>query len=148
MSYIAENLWLVWTIIAVICLVVEMSSGDFFVTCFAVGALFGVAAALVDAPFWVQVLAFAVFSVLSLRLLRPRLVKLLRRNADKRVSNADALIGRIGEVSETIKAEGYGRVKIDGDDWKAETDGEEDIATGEKVMVTGRESIIIRVRRA
>ena len=39
-------------------------------------------------------------------------------------------------------------MKIDGDDWKAETDGGEDIATGEKVMVTGRESIIIRVRRA
>ena len=148
MSYIAENLWLFWTIVAVVCLVLEISSGDFFITCFAVGALCGMGVSLADAPFWVQVLAFAVFSVLSLRLLRPRLLKLLRRGADSRVSNADALMGRIGEVSETIKAGGYGLVKIDGDDWKAETDGGEDIATGEKVMVTGRESIIIRVRRA
>ncbi len=147
MSFISENLWLFWTIIAMICLVVEMSSGDFFVTCFAVGALFSVVAALVDAPFWAQVVVFALFAVLSLRLLRPRLVKLIRRNADRRVSNADALIGRIGEVSETIKAEDYGRVKIDGDDWKAETDDEDDIAVGEKVRVIGRESIIIKVRR-
>ena len=102
---------------------------------------------LIDAPFWLQVLVFAVFSMLSLRLLRPRLVKFIRRNADNRVSNADALIGRIGEVSETIKADGYGRVKIDGDDWKAETDDEDDIAVGEKVRVTDRESIIIKVRR-
>lgn len=147
MSFIAENLWLFWTIVVVVCLVLEMTSGDFFITCFAVGALCGMGVSLIDAPFWLQVLVFAVFSMLSLRLLRPRLVKLIRRNSDKRVSNADALIGRIGEVSETIKADGYGRVKIDGDDWKAETDDEDDIAVGEKVRVTDRESIIIKVRR-
>ena len=41
MSFIAENLWLFWTIVAVVCLVLEMTSGDFFITCFAVGALCG-----------------------------------------------------------------------------------------------------------
>ena len=38
-DYISQNLWLFWTIITVVCLIMELSSGDFYVTCFALGAL-------------------------------------------------------------------------------------------------------------
>ena len=30
-EYIIANLWLLWTIIALVCLVLELSSGDFYV---------------------------------------------------------------------------------------------------------------------
>ncbi|MGM9704450.1 MAG: NfeD family protein [Prevotella sp.] len=145
MQFISDNLWLIWTIVAIVCLTMEMMSGDFFITCFAIGALGGVITSLIGASFWVQVLVFAVVSILSVRLLRPRLLAALEHRSDKRVSNADALMGRIGVVTETIRAGAYGRVKIDGDDWKAETDAREDIVVGEKVKVVGRESIIIKV---
>ena len=145
MEFFTEHLWLIWTIVALVCITMEMMSGDFFITCFAIGAVGGVAVSLSGASFWMQVLVFAIISILSVRLLRPRLLAALDRKGDKRVSNADALIGRIGVVSETIKAGGYGRVKIDGDDWKAESDAREDILLGEKVKVVGRESIIIKV---
>ena len=39
MDYISQNLWLFWTVIMFICLILELSSGDFYVTCFAIGAL-------------------------------------------------------------------------------------------------------------
>lgn len=148
MQFFVENLWLLWTVVVVVCLTLEVSSGDFFITCFAAGALCSVVAALLGMPFWVQVLVFAVLSALSIRLLRPRLLAVLERRADRRVSNVDALDGRVGEVSETIVAGGYGRVKIDGDDWKAESADHGEIHGGERVRVVGRESIILKVVRA
>ena len=100
---------------------------------------------LTPAPFWLQVVAFAVFSVLSIYFLRPRLVAMLNAKANHRVSNADAIIGRVGEVSESVKAGGYGHVKLDGDDWKAESDAVNDIPVGARVRIIGRESIIVKV---
>ena len=42
MDYISQNLWLFWTVIMFICLILELSSGDFYVTCFAIGALISI----------------------------------------------------------------------------------------------------------
>ena len=58
------------------------------------------------------------------------------------------MIGQMGEVSQNIMAGGYGRVKLDGDDWKAEAPSEhEDVVVGTKVRIVGRESIILQVER-
>lgn len=145
-DYISQNLWLFWTVITFVCLILELSSGDFYVTCFAIGAVVSILAALAGLPFWVQVLAWAVCSVLSIWLIRPHLVKAIRKGADERKSNADALIGQVGEVSETIVAGDYGRVKLDGDDWKAQsTFSTHDIPKGAKVKIVDRASIILDV---
>mgnify|MGYP001522639751 CR=1 FL=1 len=66
MEYISQNLWLFWTVIMFICLILELSSGDFYVTCFAIGALISIPVAVMDAPFWLQVVVWAVCSVLSI----------------------------------------------------------------------------------
>lgn len=148
MDYISQNLWLFWTIITFVCLIMELSSGDFYVTCFAIGALVSIIGAVVELPFWMQVVIWALCSVLSIWLIRPHLVKAIRRGADERKSNADALEGQVGEVTQTIVSGGYGRVKLDGDDWKAEApSAREDIEVGTKVRVVGRESIILRVEK-
>ena len=148
MDYISQNLWLFWTVIMFICLILELSSGDFYVTCFAIGALISISVAVMDAPFWVQVVVWAVCSVLSILLIRPHLVKAIRHGADNRKSNYDALAGQIGEVSETIVAGGFGRVKLDGDDWKAQApDSTEDLHVGQRVRVLGHESIILKVEK-
>ncbi len=145
-DYIFQNLWLFWTIITIVCLIMELSSGDFYVTCFAIGALVSIVTAVVGLPFWMQVVVWAICSVLSIWLIRPHLVQAIHRGADERKSNADALIGQVGEVSQTIIAGDYGRVKLDGDDWKAEAPTVNvDIAVGTKVKVVGRESIILQV---
>lgn len=145
-DYISQNLWLFWTIIMIVCLIMELSSGDFYVTCFAIGAIVSIVAAVVGLPFWLQVLVWAVCSVLSIWLIRPRLVQAIHKGADERKSNAEALIGQVGEVSQKIVAGDYGRVKLDGDDWKAEAPAATaDIEVGTKVKVIGRESIILQV---
>ena len=37
-EFFSSNLWLIWVIISIVCLILELSSGDFFILCFAIGA--------------------------------------------------------------------------------------------------------------
>ena len=147
-DYFAANLWQLWALVVIVCLILEITSGDFFILCFSIGALVSAVIAAVGGSFAVQLEIFAVVSVLSLFFIRPRLVKLLHGKRRERLSNADALIGRVGKVSEAIESNGYGRVAIDGDDWKAVSADGSYVPLGQKVRVVGRESIIITVEPA
>jgi len=144
-QYLAENFWILWAILSVVCLILEMSSGDFYITCFAIGAA---SAAIADGlglnGYW-QLLVFAACSAVSIFYLRPFALKFLHTDTPSRNSNADAIVGRTGTVSEDIPANGYGRVALDGDDWKAQTADGTPIAKGQRVRITDRDSIIITV---
>jgi membrane protein implicated in regulation of membrane protease activity len=145
-NYFSLNLWMMWALIAVICLIFELLSGGFFIICFSFGALASVVAALLGVSFVGQVIVFAVFSFLCLFLVRPFALRYLHnRHEPDRVSNADAILGRIGFVSQDIEQGGYGRVAIDGDDWKALSSDGSAISKGAKVKVLSRDSIIITV---
>ena len=144
-EYLAQHLWQMWAVIAVVCLILELMAGDFFIICFAIGALGAVLSALLSESFYLQLFAFAVFSMVALVYVRPFARRYLHKGEDPRVSNADALMGRQGRVVETVKADGFGRVQIDGDVWKAVTTEPADIPEGKNVRVVGRESTIITV---
>ena len=144
-QYISENLWQLWAVIAFICLILEMTSGDFFLMCFAIG---GAVTAILSlfTGFYVQLGIFAVVSIVCLFTVRPVVLRWFHRNDSDRVSNADALLGREGRVREVIEADGYGRVAIDGDVWKAKSVDGTAIPEGTYVEVVNRESTIITVK--
>jgi membrane protein implicated in regulation of membrane protease activity len=144
-EYLAQHLWQLWAVLAVVCLILELTSGDFFIICFSIGALFASLAAAFGGGIYLQLAVFAIFTLVSLFWVRPFAKRYLRRGEDQRVSNADALMGRQGRVVETISANGSGRVQIDGDIWKAVTNEVQDIPVGTTVHVVGRESTIITV---
>ena len=144
-EYFAQHLWQVWAVVAVICLILEMTAGDFFIICFSIGAVFAAITALVGGNIYWQLLLFAVFTLISLFWVRPFAQRYLHKGEDNRVSNADALMGRQGRVVDAVKADGFGRVQIDGDIWKAVTNEPTDIPAGKNVRVVGRESTIITV---
>jgi len=129
----------------VICLILELTAGDFFIICFSIGAVFAALSAMIGGGIYVQLAVFALFTLISLFWVRPFAQRYLHKGEDNRVSNADALLGRQGRVVETVKANGYGRVQIDGDVWKAVTNEDADIPEGASVTVVGRESTIITV---
>ena len=145
-EYIANNLWQFWAVICMFCLILELFSGDFFLMCFAIGALVTALVSLLGTGFYVQLVIFVMVAVLSIFFVRPFALKYLH-SAEGRLSNAEALIGRVGRVSTTIVEHGYGRVAIDGDDWKALSINGEEIAQGEKVRVVSMDSIIITVEK-
>ncbi|MBM6992366.1 MAG: NfeD family protein [Prevotella sp.] len=146
-EYLKDNLWLVWTLISVLALILEVSSGTFYLLCFAIGAACAIVSSLLAIPFWIQVLVFLVFSAISVYAVRPFAVRYLHRDEDSRPSNADALIGREGLVIEPITESTPGYVRVDGDEWKAVTADGEPISNGSRVRVVARESIIVTVEK-
>lgn len=144
-EFFTSNLWLIWVIISIVCLILELSSGDFFILCFAIGAAVSAILAGCGANLTVQIITFAVVSALSLLLVRPALIKKLHKPNRERLSNAEAMIGQQGRVSEPIEAGGYGRVAIDGDDWKAISADGSAIDKDVRVRVVKMDSIIITV---
>lgn len=143
-EYFVANMWQVWAIIAVLCLILELTSGDFFIICLSIGALgAAVDAGILGNNFYVQLFSFIIVSLVALLYVRPAAKRWLHKGEDKRVSNADALLGRTGRVTEDIKAGSNGYVQIDGDQWRAVST--QDIATGTTVRVVDRNSTIITV---
>lgn len=147
-EYLSENLWQLWLAVGLVCMILELSSGDLYVLCFGVGGIITAALSPLIPSFYVQILLFVVLSLLCTYQLRPIALRWLHRNEPNRVSNADAIIGRTGTVSEPIAEGGYGRVALDGDDWKARSADGSAIEKGVRVVITGRESIIITVEKA
>ncbi len=144
-DFLSQHLWQMWAVIAVLCLILELTAGDFFIICFSIGAVFAAACAALGGGFYVQLTVFAALTLVSLFLVRPFALRYLHRNDEQRVSNADALLGRQGRVVEAIEKDGFGYVAIDGDLWKAVVNGSEAVPVGTIVRVIGRESTIITV---
>ena len=144
-DFFTSNLWLIWIIISIVCLILELSSGDFFILCFAIGAAVAAVIAGCGASLTWQIVTFAVVSALSLLLVRPALLRKLHKPQRERLSNAEAMIGQEGRVSENIEAGGYGRVAIDGDDWKARSADGSAIDKDVRVRVVKMDSIILTV---
>ena len=140
------EVWHYWALAAIILIVGEILTSGFALICFAVGAIFGAVGAAVALSIEWQIGLFAIGTIVAFLAIRPLLLKLSQK--DEIATNADALIGRIAKVSEEINpAEGTGRVAIDGDDWKAESEDDQIIEKGAKVVVTHRESIILTVKK-
>lgn len=146
-DYLKENLWLVWTLTSVLALILEVSSGTFYLLCFAIGAACAIVSSLLGIPFWVQFMVFLLFSAVSVYAVRPFALRYLHRDEEGRASNADALIGRVGRVIEPIAADHAGYVRVDGDEWRAVTEDDDPIEVGARVRVVGRESIVVTVER-
>lgn len=147
-DYLTSNLWLVWTLICVLALILEVSSGTFYLMCFAIGAACSIVVSLFATPFWLQVLVFAVGSAVCVFCVRPFAVRYLHPNHADRISNADALIGRTGTVVEPITAGQAGYVKVDGDEWRAVTADGSAFGRGDTVRIIARDSIIVTVAPA
>ena len=70
-EYFTQNLWQLWATAAFLLLILELTSGDFFIMCFAIGAGVTTVLSLTGMSFLWQLIVFAVLSVLCLFFVRP-----------------------------------------------------------------------------
>ena len=94
----------IWLIAAILLLIFEICSATFGAICFAIGAGFSALAAGLGANLTWQIIIFAVVSLLTFIFLRPVVMRFLDRKSKDVKTNADAIIGRKGVVSERIDA--------------------------------------------
>ncbi len=134
-----------WLIFAMILFVGEIFTAGFVLAAFGIGALTGALFALFGFEVQWQLLAFIAVSVIS--------VILSRRFAD-RVSGVqpenvgvDRVLGKRAVVLEAIEPlAGLGRVRIEREEWRAESADEESIPSGTVVEIIEVEGTRVLVR--
>ena len=117
------NLTTIWLVVFVACIVAEIISMGLTTIWFAGGALIAAVAAVIGTPLWIQILLFAVVSLVLLYFTRPIAVKYF--NKDRVKTNAESLVGKQAIViSEIDNLQGIGQVIDGGQEWSALPIGE------------------------
>lgn len=134
--------WAIWLIVGVIMLVLEViMPGTFYFLCLSAGCFLAALVAFLLGPhikalWWMQWIAFIVGATLATAFSR----RLARRitEAPGGAAGADALVGHIAVVvEEIVPLERKGRVRVDGDEWRAVTQDDSTVPEGAKVKVVG-----------
>ena len=140
--------WHIWVIVDLVFVIVEIFTTGFAVMCISFGCLFGAAVSLFEFDVKWQLLAFAVGTVLAFLTVRPLVYKFFYKKGQEVKTNAEALVGRRAIVTERVGDEMHpGRVKVDGDDWKAISLDAEPIEVGDTVEIMAINSIIVTVKK-
>ncbi len=138
--------WQVWLVAALLLFVAEMMAPGFWLACVAIGCLAAGVVSAVVPGIVAPVLTFAVGTVLSLIGIRPFLLQHIHRGSREIRTNVDALVGKIGVVSERIDpATGKGRVQVEGEDWRGASLMETALEPGTRIMVVRVEGTTLYV---
>lgn len=117
-EWIVANGWVFWLVLFLVLAVIEMMSLDLFFLMLSIGALGGVATALIGGEFWLQTVVFCVLSLLLIFMLRPVALRHLRKAPESHRTNIDRLIGEEALVLEPTSRL-TGSAKIGGEVWTA-----------------------------
>ena len=126
----------IWLAAAVLFGIGEMATpGAFFLAPFAIGAVVASALAFADVPLAAEWIAFVGLSVAALVGLRP-LARRLDREGGSDGIGSRRLIGREGTVLEAIEPGHLGLVRINREEWRAESSDRAPVPAGAAVTVT------------
>lgn len=139
--------WILWTIVALLLFITELMTTGFAVICLSIGAGAAAIAAAYGVSLNMQLLTFAIISVLAIACIRPVLKRTFFKGGEKVITNASAIIGKHGVVCSDVDGDDdTGRVIIDGIDWRAKSEGEK-IPKGTRVVVTKIESVVLTIKK-
>lgn len=138
----------IFWLVAVIALgVVEAVTVGLVSVWFALGALAALISSLFGGPLWLQIVLFIVVSALALIITRPLVKKYFNKESHK-PTNADMVIGKEAQVTETIdNLQGTGAVRCMGKEWTARSENGETILSGETVTAVKIEGVKLIVRK-
>ncbi|MGR0219113.1 NfeD family protein [Agromyces sp. ZXT2-6] len=116
---LSQYLWIMWLILIFVCVTIELLTLEFTFLMIAFGSVAGLGADLLGWEWWAQFLTAAAVSVLLILLIRPVLLRYMRRGEDPTPSNVAALDGMSGLVVSSVSGTG-GLVKLaNGETWTA-----------------------------
>jgi len=141
-----DKLWLIWFAVAVLFVIGEIFTAGFFLLWFGIGAAVSGILALLGVGPVVQLTVFVVLSGIlfaSTRKLADRITGSQPPGvgADRFVSKPGVVIVEINPQNNT------GRVRVDYDEWRAESETGEVIPEGTPIFVTGIEGTHLIVKQ-
>ncbi len=140
------ELWHFWIIIGILLFIFEIFTPGFVLASFGLSCIFTALAAMLGYGFKTQLIVFCIVTLAIFFSIRPVLKKYFYRFDDQLKTNVHALIGKSGMVIEKIQpSHNGGRVKIGGEDWKAQSLAGEEIEVGENVIIRKIEGVTVFV---
>lgn len=136
----------IWIVVLLITVILEAATMQLTSIWFAFGSLGAWIISVCGGPVWLQLVVFAVLSILLLAFTRPIALKYLRPRPEK--TNADAMPGKVGVVVTPVRSiEGIGQVTVEGMVWSAKPeDGKQNFEIGERVEVVRIEGVKVVIR--
>ena len=139
--------WEFWATLALVLATLELIDGTFILLSLGLGCLFPMVAASLGLDSTVGLVGICILGQLSVFFaIRP----FFRKWADPGdlPTNADALIGRFGLVTEDISRHTPGYVKIGGEEWRAVSSDDAQIDKGMEVKVIGLSGATVEVTQS
>ena len=134
-----------WVATAVVFFILELTTASFFFLWIGVGALLTAIVSCFADKNWIEYLVFALSSLLLVALSRrwaPRLSGKTQREA-----NVDALVGQTAIITKVDASHPFqGYAKVGGEDWKVESENQEQLASGGKASVVAVRGNILVVK--
>ena len=126
---------ILWAILIVVSIVVELITDELTIIWGTVGAIFALIAAALHADVWLQLIIFAVFTVLFILVFRPLIKKYSKKEVIR--TNADRIIGKVAVITEPFKDGNIGKATVNSQTWRAVSSSNEEFFEGEKVQIDG-----------
>ncbi len=138
--------WHIWATIALVCLIFEVFVPGLIFGCLAIGSVGGCVGDFLGYGWEGQTIIASFTSIVAFIFVRPFAMKKWF-SGDGVKTGVDALIGRTAEVTQAVDgSSGFGRCKIDGDDWKMKVKFSDELRVGDKVEIVAVESTILIVK--
>ncbi len=137
--------WWIWTLIGFFFLALEFVASTMHSAFFAAGAFLValLVAVHVGGPLWAQLLTFTLFSLITLLILRPIVVKKLKLSETKIV---DTMVGEQAILFDDLAPAGVGKAEMRGSTWNARNVGETALRKGQRATVERVEGLVLHVR--
>lgn len=134
-----------WLVVAICSIVVDIMTSSFFFVLFSIGAVVAAVCGVFGVPFIIQVIIFAVVSIISLVLGYPVLKKKYKNMHKRTPLREETYIGKIIISEKEIfdKAQ----IKINGEYWTVVNEGDV-INVGDKFEITGIEGIKLKIKKS
>lgn len=127
----------IWCVIGIILIISEiLTPGGFVLACLGISCLVAGFSYYLNFGFIGQIINFCISSLILFFSIRPLFRKYFLRSGKIIKTNIDALIGKMGIVSEKIDPiSGEGRIIIGGEDWKGISINDTVIEKDDRVIV-------------
>ncbi|HKB81232.1 MAG TPA: NfeD family protein [Thermoanaerobaculia bacterium] len=137
--------WWIWTLIGFFFLLLEFLASTMHSAFFAAGAFLValLVAVNVAGPLWAQILVFTLFSLATLLLIRPWVVRKLHLS---RTVVVDTMIGEQALALGELPPDAFGKAELRGSTWNAHNIGETALARGQRCIVERVEGLTLHVR--
>lgn len=133
------SIW-VWLALAIIFIVIEIFAPGFIFACFVIGSVAAGVTATMSDSYLLQIIVFAVVSMVLIPLTRPLANKITKPSPV--ISNVDGLIGKTGYVKNEV-SDTAGQVLVDNQVWQARSD--KTIGVNSRVRIIAVEGATMKV---